>query len=164
MRGKVKWFSEEKGYGFITCEDGKDAFVHIKDLDDDVELVEGQTVEFDRTVTPKGLKAAVIKIVAMLLVLLLSGVLLGGCAADRATVDHRAAVMTGVADRINADGVPTAPQDQLDFALCIENERRAAVNLSDALHWRKPTYKYPAKRPTTLPWRPEDDVSAAGGQ
>ena len=87
---------------------------------------------------------------------------MAGCAADRATVDHRAAVMGGLADQINSATPADLAANASDVAWVIENERRAAVNLSDAYHWRKATYPYPAKRPTTLPWKPEDDVPAQG--
>ena len=102
-----------------------------------------------------------IRVLGMVLLLAFVGIVafgMMGCAADRATLDHRAAVMNGVADTINAKGVPTDQQDQLDFAWCIENERRAAVNVSDSFHWKQPTYPYPAKRPTTMPYKPVDDV------
>jgi len=87
-----------------------------------------------------------------------------GCSADRATIDHRAAVMSGLADKINSGTADDLRDNALDAAWVIENERRAAVNLSDAYHWRKATYKYPARRPTALPWEPEDDVRAKGGE
>jgi len=101
-----------------------------------------------------------VNMVLMALVML-SVTCIAGCASDTATVDHRAAVMCGVANQLDAHGLPTAPQDQLDCIWAMENERRAAVNLSDAYHWRKPTYPYPAKQPTTMPWTPEDDVPTA---
>jgi len=71
--------------------------------------------------------------------------------------------MSGLADKINSGTADDLRDNALDAAWVIENERRAAVNLSDAYHWRKATYPYPARRPTELPWRPEDDVPAAKG-
>ncbi len=55
-KGKVKWFSNQKGYGFITSEDGKDVFVHHSAIKGDgyKTLEEGQEVEFDVTQGPKG--------------------------------------------------------------------------------------------------------------
>jgi len=102
-------------------------------------------------------------IVCGLLVLMVV-LMLGGCAADRATIDHRAAVMSGLADKINSGTADDLRANALDAAWVIENERRSAVNLSDAYHWRSASYKYPAKRPTTLPWTPEDDVPAEGSK
>ena len=90
--------------------------------------------------------------------------LLTGCAADRATVDHRAAVMSGLADKVNSGTADDLRSNAIDAAWIIENERRAAVNLSDAYRWRSATYKYSASRPTTLPWTPQDDVPAEGGK
>ena len=58
-KGKVKWFSNQKGYGFITTEDGKDVFVHHSVIKGDgyKTLNEGQEVEFDITQGPKGEQA-----------------------------------------------------------------------------------------------------------
>jgi CspA family cold shock protein len=55
-KGKVKWFSNQKGYGFITSEDGKDVFVHHSAIKGEgyKTLEEGQEVEFDVTQGPKG--------------------------------------------------------------------------------------------------------------
>ncbi len=57
--GKVKWFNDAKGYGFITSEDGTDAFVHYSDIHGDgfKTLAEGDSVEFEVTQGPKGAKA-----------------------------------------------------------------------------------------------------------
>lgn len=58
--GKVKWFSGQKGYGFITSDDGTDVFVHYGDIEGDgfKTLEEGDSVEFEVTQGPKGPKAA----------------------------------------------------------------------------------------------------------
>jgi len=55
-KGKVKWFSNQKGYGFITGEDGKDVFVHFSALSGEgyKTLEEGQAVEYEVTQGSKG--------------------------------------------------------------------------------------------------------------
>ena len=62
-KGKVKWFDNKKGYGFITPEDGKDVFVHHTAIQGDgyKTLQEGQDVEFDIVQGPKGEQAANVK-------------------------------------------------------------------------------------------------------
>lgn len=57
--GKVKWFSQEKGYGFIQQDDGPDVFVHHSQIQSKGfrTLNEGERVEFDVIEEPKGLKA-----------------------------------------------------------------------------------------------------------
>ena len=59
-RGKVKWFSNQKGYGFITPENGNDVFVHHTAIQGDgyKTLQEGQEVEFEIVKGPKGEQAA----------------------------------------------------------------------------------------------------------
>ena len=57
----MKWFSDQKGYGFITPEDGsKDVFVHHSAVQGEgfKSLSEGQSVEFDVTQGPKGAQAS----------------------------------------------------------------------------------------------------------
>ena len=57
--GKVKWFNESKGYGFISQESGSDVFVHFSAIQADgfKTLKEGQTVSFEVTNGKKGLEA-----------------------------------------------------------------------------------------------------------
>lgn len=58
--GTVKWFSQEKGYGFLTRPDGPDVFVHYSAIDGNgfKVLYEGEEVEFDVVTETKGPKAA----------------------------------------------------------------------------------------------------------
>ena len=60
LKGTVKWFNDQKGYGFIEPEDGsKDVFVHHSEIQGDgfKTLSEGEQVEFEVAEDPKGLKA-----------------------------------------------------------------------------------------------------------
>jgi CspA family cold shock protein len=60
MQGVVKWFSAEKGYGFITPDNGPDVFVHYTAIQGDGyrKLEAGDKVEFEITEGPKGKQAA----------------------------------------------------------------------------------------------------------
>ncbi len=63
--GTVKWFSPEKGYGFISQQDGPDVFVHFSAIQGEGyrNLEEGQTVEFEITQGQKGPQAANVRVV-----------------------------------------------------------------------------------------------------
>lgn len=60
QQGTVKWFNNQKGYGFITCDDGTEVFVHFSALNMDgyKELNEGEEVEFEVIDGEKGPQAA----------------------------------------------------------------------------------------------------------
>jgi len=65
VKGIVKWFNDSKGFGFVTAEDGTDAFVHHNDIQGEgfKSLTEGENVTFEMTRGPKGPRAAnVVKI------------------------------------------------------------------------------------------------------
>ena len=64
--GTVKWFNPEKGFGFITPEDGPDVFVHFSAIQGNGyrNLEENQKVEFDVTQGPKGPQASNVRPIA----------------------------------------------------------------------------------------------------
>ena len=66
MKGTVKWFSAENGYGFIEKEDGGDVFVHFSAIQADgfKTLNEGQQVEFDVVSGARGDQAANVRVIA----------------------------------------------------------------------------------------------------
>ncbi|MBQ9871545.1 MAG: cold-shock protein [Eubacterium sp.] len=64
-KGTVKWFNNQKGFGFITGEDGKDVFVHFSGLNMEgfKTLEEGQNVEYDVTEGEKGPQATNVTVI-----------------------------------------------------------------------------------------------------
>ena len=66
--GKVKWFNSEKGFGFITSEEGKDIFVHFSAIQADgyKTLEEGQTVDYDVVETDRGPQAQKRKLIRII--------------------------------------------------------------------------------------------------
>lgn len=63
LKGKVKWFNGQKGYGFITGDDKNDYFLHFSEIQMDgyKTLNEGDSVEFGTEQTDKGIKAIQVK-------------------------------------------------------------------------------------------------------
>ena len=66
VQGTVKWFSEEKGYGFITQQDGPDLFVHYSEIQGSGfrSLNEGDRVEFEITEGRKGKQASAVNVLS----------------------------------------------------------------------------------------------------
>ena len=65
-KGRVKWFNEKKGFGFISRDDGDDVFVHFTAIKRDgfKSLSEGDEVEFEVTNGPKGPQATDVVVVS----------------------------------------------------------------------------------------------------
>ena len=66
MTGRVKWFSDQKGFGFIEVEGGKDVFAHHSSIQGEgfKSVKEGDEVEFEISKGPKGPQAANVRVVS----------------------------------------------------------------------------------------------------
>jgi len=66
VKGKVKWFNDQKGFGFIASEAGGDIFVHFSaiKMNGHKTLAEGEAVEFDVEKSDKGPKASNVMVVS----------------------------------------------------------------------------------------------------
>ncbi len=65
MKGKVKWFDSNKGFGFIVSEEGEDVFVHHTDILQEgfKNLEDGQEVDFEKVQGEKGPQATEVKVI-----------------------------------------------------------------------------------------------------
>ena len=61
MKGKVKMFNAERGFGFITGDDGKDVYVHLTAIDGGAPLAPGTAVEYEVEQSDRGLRAKGVK-------------------------------------------------------------------------------------------------------
>ncbi len=61
MNGKIKFFNEIKGFGFVTGEDGKDYFLHSTGIEGGASLTKDDAVTFETEKSDKGLKAVKVK-------------------------------------------------------------------------------------------------------
>ncbi len=61
MRGKIKMFNAQRGFGFITSDDGKDVYVHISEIEGNVPLEVGDEVEFEIEQGERGPRAKSVK-------------------------------------------------------------------------------------------------------
>lgn len=152
MRGTVKWFNEEKGYGFLTAEDGRDVFCHRTALAEKGIPREGQTVEFETEQGPKGLRAASVRLLRALACLLLATLPTAGCSpTQRAWVDR------GLAGVDNARANQTAWYAAAVERLNQDRQRSISTAYQELLDtWRSgvPTAPPPATttRPIDAPW------------
>lgn len=60
MKGKVKWYRADKGFGFVTRDDGVDIFVHASSLVGRVPLVMGEVINFEAVEGEKGWQVAIV--------------------------------------------------------------------------------------------------------
>ncbi len=61
MKGTIKWYNDQRGYGFIEVKDEKDVFVHRNQLPEGIYLAEGDSVEFETEDSERGPQAINVK-------------------------------------------------------------------------------------------------------
>ena len=61
MKGKIKMFNTERGFGFITGDDGKDVYVHKTSIEGGIALAVGDSVEYEVETSDRGLRAKGVK-------------------------------------------------------------------------------------------------------